>query len=149
MKAISPVIATLILIAIAVIAGVFVLRQFILLSTTSAQQNMLQVQDLTFFRTISPDGSRINVTLQFSVKNVGQRRITLLNVTVPDANFTKETNVDLNPGQVYTYSYLVVNNTIYRDLWATGTEHLVYFYYHVYGDADTAIQVVSQKGVVQ
>ncbi len=146
-KAISPVIATLILIAIAVIAGVFVLRQFILLSNTSSQQNMLQVQDVTFFRTISPDGTKMNVTLQYSVKNVGQRQITLKAVRVPDANKEFGVEVTLNPGQVYSGSILVLNNTAYTQAWDTGTEHEVTFVYQVLGQPYN--QTITQKGVVQ
>jgi len=43
MKAVSPVIATLILIAIAVIAGIFVLRQFLFMATTSGTQHTVYV----------------------------------------------------------------------------------------------------------
>ncbi len=147
MKAISPVIATLILIAIAVIAGVFVLRQFILLSSTSSQQNMLQVQDVTFFRTISPDGAKMNVTLQFSVKNVGQRQITLVSVRIPDANEDQAVHVTLNPGQVYSDTLVVLNNAAYSQFWDTGTEHQVTFVYQVLGQPVN--QTITQKGVVQ
>ena len=148
MKAISPVIATLILIAIAVIAGVFVLRQFILLSTTSSQQNMLQVQDLTFFRTVSPDGTKMNVTLQFSVKNVGQRQIYLWAFTVSGVSGEFPIKVRLNPGQVYTGSQLVVGpNASYDPAWDTGTEHVVTFIYQVQGQPDN--QTIAQKGTVQ
>ncbi len=147
-KAISPVIATLILIAIAVIAGVFVLRQFILLSTTSGQQNMLQIQDVTFFRTVTPDSTKMNVTLQFSVKNIGTRQITLVSVKVPDANFEHGfTNLRLNPGQTYTDSVAVLTNADYSQVWDSGTEHVVIFVYKVQGQPNN--QTVSQKGTVQ
>ena len=152
MKAISPVIATLILIAIAVIAGVFVLRQFIRLSTTSGQQNMLQVQDLTFFRTVSPDGSKMNVTLQFSVKNVGQRQIVLWAVKINELNKeiavgTPGQGVRLNPGQVYSDSVPVLTNEAYTQNWDSGTEHVVTFIYQVQGQPDN--QTIAQKGTVQ
>ncbi len=146
-KAISPVIATLILIAIAVIAGVFVLRQFILLSTTSGQQNMLQVQDVTFFRTVSPDGTKMTITLQYNVKNVGTRQITLLAVRVPDANKEFGINVKLNPGQTYTNTVTVLDNVDYSPAWDSGTEHVVIFVYKVQGQPDN--QTISQKGTVQ
>ncbi len=147
-KAISPVIATLILIAIAVIAGVFVLRQFILLSSTSSQQNMLQIQDVTFYRTISPDGKTMNVTLQFSVKNIGQRQITLVSVRIPDIpGYDYPIQVTLNPGQVYSDTIPVLSKAAYTQTWDTGTEHDVIFVYQVLGQPYN--QTVSQKGVVQ
>ena len=152
MKAISPVIATLILIAIAVIAGVFVLRQFILLSTTSGQQNMLQIQDLVLYRTIKYYQAPINknlmtVTLQISVKNVGQRVVTLKNVTVDNIYVRGFEEVSLNPGQVYTATYDVLDNVDYSPDWDTGTEHIVTVYYQVLGQPD--IQKVSAKASVQ
>ncbi len=147
MKAIDPVIATLILIAIAVIAGVFVLRQFILLSSTAGQQNMLQVQDVTFYRTISPDGKTMNVTLQYSVKNIGQRQIILVKISIPDANKTSTINVNLNPGQVYSGTIQVLVNQNYTQAWDAGTEHIVTFYYKILGQP--ALQSQLQTGFVQ
>ncbi len=150
-KAISPVIATLILIAIAVIAGVFVLRQFLLLSGTSVQQNMLQIQDAVLYRTIKyyPQlgENRLSVTLQISIKNVGQRVVTITNITVdnlPTKNFQA---VSLNPGQVFSGSYSILKDVKYNPKWDTGTEHTVTVYYKVLGQPTT--QSIQTKATVQ
>ncbi len=157
-KAISPVIATLILIAIAVIAGVFVLRQFILLSTTSGQQNMIQIQDAVLYRTLKdftlPNGTAITqmeVTLQINIKNIGQRVVTLTNITVDDYPVEGFTQVSLNPGQTYSGTYAVViegsTKFPYKPEWDSGTEHVVKVYYQVLGQP--SIQVESTKATVQ
>ncbi|MEM4431977.1 MAG: hypothetical protein QXO78_04480, partial [Desulfurococcaceae archaeon] len=70
MKAIDPVIATLILIAIAVIAGVFVLRQFITLGGTAGRGETIQVQDLAFIQRLDTQFN-VYVQLSFTIKNTG------------------------------------------------------------------------------
>ncbi len=157
-KAISPVIATLILIAIAVIAGVFVLRQFILLSTTSGQQNAIEIQDAVLYRTLKdislPNGTtftQMTVTLQISVKNIGQRVVTLTNITVDDNAVKGFTQVSLNPGQVYsgTFDVLVGGEYrfVYNPAWDSGTEHIVKVFYQVLGQPN--IQSETTKATVQ
>ncbi len=147
MKAISPVIATLILIAIAVIAGVFVLRQFLMVAGNIGTQQYLQIQDITFFKKLSADGTKMTITLSFSVKNVGDKQITIKSVSVPDANFTQELNVKLNPGDVHTDSYVVAQDMDYTINWETGTEHTVIITYRVAGTPSD--QQVSEKGTVR
>ncbi len=150
-KAISPVIATLILIAIAVIAGVFVLRQFILLSGTSVEQNVLEIQDAVLYRTIKyyPQlgENRLSVTLQISIKNVGQRVVTIKNITVDGLSTKNFQPVSLNPGQVFSGTYTVFKNAKYNPKWDTGTEHTVEVYYQVLGQP--AVQKVATKAAVQ
>ncbi|MEM4690963.1 MAG: hypothetical protein QXT88_01240, partial [Desulfurococcaceae archaeon] len=76
MKAIDPVIATLILIAIAVIAGVFVLRQFITLGGTTGRSETIQVQDLAFIQRLDTQFN-VYVQLSFTIKNTGGKPITV------------------------------------------------------------------------
>lgn len=160
MKAISPVIATLILIAIAVIAGVFVLRQFLFLATTTGGQQVLQIQDAVLYLAVKPQQINatyivnwISIELQLSVKNTGDRIVTLTNVTVDDLPVQGFTRVNINPGQVYSASYTVVLNPatgetriLYTPEWEKGTTHTVKVEYQVLGS--TNIQSVSTTATV-
>jgi flagellin-like protein len=160
MKAVSPVIATLILIAIAVIAGVFVLRQFLFLANTSASQQMLQVQDAVLYLATKPQKINatyivnwISIELEVSVKNVGDRIVTITNITVDDLPVQGFTSVNINPGQVYTGSYTVILNPttgetriLYTPEWEKGTTHTVKIQYQVLGT--TNIQSVVATATV-
>ncbi|OYT40554.1 MAG: hypothetical protein B6U89_01740 [Desulfurococcales archaeon ex4484_58] len=148
MKAVDPVIATLILIAIAVIAGVFVLRQFLTMANISSGQRFLQVQDLVFVRTLSVDGTKMNISMTYSVKNTGDRQITLKEIRVPDANFTMtDLDILLRPGETYQGSLQIMTNADYDVTWEKGTEHTAIFVYQVAGTPN--VESVSQKGTVQ
>ena len=160
MKAISPVIATLILIAIAVIAGVFVLRQFLFLSSISATQQFLQIQDAVLYLALKPQ--QINATytvnwmsieLQISLKNTGDKIITVTNITVDDLPVQGFTRVNINPGQVYTGSYTVILNPatgetkiLYTPEWERGTTHVVKVQYQILGSPN--IQTTSTSATV-
>ncbi len=153
MKAISPVIATLILIAIAVIAGIFVLRQFLLFAGTSGTQNMLTIQDAILIVRHDPDNyANKTVTLQISVKNTGDKVAVITKITVdgiPVFNATGGTEpIRLNPGQVYSGSFTVLQWRLDESgQWEAGTEHLVTVTYQILGQAGE--QTVSQKVTVQ
>ncbi len=151
MKSISPVITTLILIAIAVIAGVFVLRQFIILSSSASHQNALQIQDAVLYRVVkyisSNNSYRTEVTLQISVKNIGQRVIKIKDIIVDSINITSFKEILLSPGQIYTGSYVVFNKQGYYPDWDIGTEHIITVYYQVLGQP--GVQKVSAKVPVQ
>jgi len=161
MRAVSPVIATLILIAIAVIAGVFVLRQFLLYSGAVGRQQLLMIQDATFYLAVKTQQINetysvnwISVEVQLSLKNIGDRIVTVTDIKVdgiyPVTGFTR---FNLNPGQVQTLSYPVVLNTatgetriLYTPEWERGTEHTVTVYYVVQGT--TITQSATAKGTV-
>jgi len=160
MRAVSPVIATLILIAIAVIAGVFVLRQFLLYTATGRQQ-LLMIQTVAFYRSIKTQAINetysvnwISVDLQLSLKNIGDRIITITDIKVdgkyPVSGFSR---FNLNPGQVQTVSYTVVLNPatgetriLFTPEWESGTEHTVTVYYVIQGT--TITQSATAKGTV-
>jgi len=157
MRAVSPVIATLILIAIAVIAGVFVLRQFLLYTATGRQQ-ILFIQDATFYLAVKTDPTTgidwISVELQLNLKNIGDRIITITNITVDGKyrvlNFER---INLNPGTSQLVSYTVVLNPVtgdtqieYTPEWERGTQHTVTVYYIVQGT--TIEQSAVAKGSV-
>ncbi len=153
MKAISPVIATLILIAIAVIAGIFVLRQFLLFAGTSSTQNMLTIQDAILYKVskVVAGGNIYQVYLQISVKNTGDKVAEIHYIKVDDIvvyNYTTEGAIRLNPGQVQSLTKYVTtaNETAVAD-WEAGTEHIVAVTYAVLGQAGE--QTVSQKITVQ
>lgn len=164
MKAISPVVATLILIAIAVIAGVFVLRQFLFISGTTTAQQFIQIVDLALIRSLKPyqlnetySTNWVSVELTITVKNTGDRVITLTGIKVDGkydiAGFTR---VNINPGQTFTGSYSVIvdpetgaTRILYEKAgayWETGTEHTVTISYQVVGTVH--IQTISQKVMI-
>ncbi|MEM1662465.1 MAG: hypothetical protein QXT47_05425 [Desulfurococcaceae archaeon] len=147
MKAIDPVIATLILIAIAVIAGVFVLRQFITLGGTAGRGETIQVQDLAFIQRLDSQFN-VYVQLSFTIKNTGGKPITVTVVEIPDLkplvtiypdkvipNITL--NVYLEPGQTYQFAHDVIRgipHTPYGEYWEKGTEHAIVVKFLVAGN---------------
>ena len=153
MKAISPVVATLILIAIAVIAGVFVLRQFLSMAGGATSQQYLQIVDLYITRRETAPG-KFSIDITIGVKNSGDKRITVDSIIVPDAqwNVTK-LNINLNPGETWQGSFnvlvdqpYIVDNIDWHNLWRKGTEHVVIVRYYVVGDPQ--YREISQKGMV-
>jgi len=148
MKAVSPVIATLILVAIAVIAGVFVLRQFLAVATQVSGQQALKIQDAVFYRRLSPDGRYMTVTLQITLKNEADRQITIHAISVPDANknITIDPPVTLNSGDTWTNTYTIIENQPYDIAWEKGQSHVVIVYFTVAGNPAT--QQVSIKATV-
>lgn len=109
--------------------------------------NVIQIMDAVFFRTISPGGELMNVTLQYSVKNLGDQRIILVAIRIPEIDFEAPVNVILNPEQVFSDSILVLRNQAYTPAWDAGTEHVIVFVYRVWGETEN--RTVSQKTVVQ
>ena len=147
MKAVSPVIATLILIAIAVIAGVFVLRQFLAVAGQVGGQQSLKIMDAVFYRKLTPDGKNMTITLQITIKNEADRQITIDTIAVPDANFKAEKlNVVLNSGDTWTTTYTIINNESYNLAWEKGQQHAVVVYYYVAGNPN--LQSTSVKATV-
>ncbi len=143
MKAISPVIATLILIAIAVIAGVFVLRQFLTFAGTAGQQDVLAIQDATLIAKHNP-GNTMNVTLLINLKNQGDKIVKVKKITVDTKDVfvaAAGEEITIRPGTTYSKTYLVYNGTYTAD-WEVGTEHIVKVTYDVVGgNADQAITI--------
>jgi len=159
MKAVSPVIATLILIAIAVIAGIFVLRQFLFMATTTGTQQYLQIVDAVLYLTTKTMNINatysvdwISVTLQITVKNTGDKVITVKDIKVdpqlyPVSGFAP---VNINPGNTYSGSFPVILNKetgetriLYNPAWEKGTQHTVFVTYRVLGSKTD--QTVSQN----
>ncbi len=152
MKAISPVIATLILIAIAVIAGIFVLRQFLLFAGTSGTQNILSIQDaILIVKHNATNYANKTVTLQISVKNQGDKVASITYIKVDGIVVFNATAagspIRLNPGQVHSGSYKVFAGIDTAGQWEAGTEHIVTVTYQILGQAGE--QTISQKITVQ
>jgi len=136
MKAVDPVIATLVLIAIAVIAGVFILRQFLTMTNVGSQQ-FIQVQDAVFYMQRSTDGTKMSITLLLSVKNQADRSVYITMVKVPDLAWnTTLTDVSLRPGDTWTQSFVVAQNVAYSPYWESGNAHTVVIYFKVYGQTE-------------
>jgi len=159
MKAVSPVIATLILIAIAVIAGVFVLRQFLLFATTTATQQVIQIQDVVLYLATKPQpinetytATWMSVNLQITLKNTGDRIVTVKNITVDGLPLQGFTAVNINPGGQWSGSFPVIlkppaeTRILHDPAWERGTEHTVVVEYTVLGLAQT--QRVAQTATV-
>ncbi len=151
MKALSPVIATLILIAIAVIAGVFVLRQFLIFTTTTATQQYIEIQDAVL-QVVHVNDTYADVYLQIKIKNVGDQLVTIDKVEVDGytpTEVSKIQGVELRPGETFATSMKVryINPTLDPDkAWETGTEHLVTVYYNT---TTTTGQQVSLKVIAR
>ncbi len=150
MKALSPVIATLILIAIAVIAGVFVLRQFLIFTTTTATQEYIEIQDATLMALHKP--GYLTVYLQIKIKNIGDTVVNVSKAYVDNESFALTLNRLLNPGQTYSASGPIwsfdLTDPDEREAskrWESGTEHLVVVKYSVLGTEET----VSQKVITR
>ncbi len=101
--------------------------------TTTPPSGVLKIVKAVFYRTLSPDGNRMNVTLSFTVKNTATQRIILLAVKVPDANRTIPfpSGIILNPGEVLTETVAVYNNAAFRQGWGPGEMHEVLFVYRI------------------
>ncbi len=102
-------------------------------TTTILPTGVLKIVEAAFYRTLSPDGNRMNVTLSFTVKNTATQRIILLAVKVPDANKTISfpSGIILNPGEVLTETIAVYNNAAFRQGWGPGEIHEVLFVYRI------------------
>ncbi len=109
--------------------------------------NMLQIQDVVFFRTVSPDGQYINLTLQYAVKNIGPNNIELLAIGFPELDRELLVGVILHPGQIFADNVFVLKNYKYTPGWEPGTEHLVVFVYRPLGETEN--RTVAIKAVVQ
>jgi len=153
LKAVDPVIAVLILIAIAVIAGVFVLRQFLTFAGQAGQQ-FLQIEHVAFTKQTDPFGTKMTITLDVKVRNIGDRQVEILDVEVRDANWKASEKVTdwgkqrilLNPGDSWSFSAQVLTDEPYTATWETGTSHPVTIYYKVAGNQN--LQSVSATGTV-
>jgi len=150
LKAVDPVIAVLILIAIAVIAGVFVLRQFLTLAGQTGQQ-LIQIEDATFFKTTDPYGEKMTITLQIKVRNIGDRQVAIEDIEVRDAGWKASENVTgwnkvfLGPGDSFSFSAVIYNGN-YTSVWETGTRHVVTVHFMVSGNPNK--QSVTATGSV-
>jgi len=69
----------------------------------------------------------IAIELEFTVKNVGDKQITLIKIEVPDANYTRELNITLNPGEIYSGSLRVLEDIPFIPAWERGTQYTVKF----------------------
>jgi len=138
MKAISPVIATLILIAIAVIAGIFVLRQFLFFAGTAGQQDVLAIEDATL--SVLHKANYMQVYLQITLKNQGDKVVNVTSITVDGKSIAGFTYVVVNPGSTYSFSGVVmvtgtgtITDPSLKEQWEAGTEHTIIVTYDVIG----------------
>ncbi len=90
----------------------------------------------------------MSIELQISIKNVGDKIITIKNITVDGYDVRGFTPINLRPNMTYNGAYVVdlplESNitiipppnavTIYDPNWERGTEHEVVVYYSLYGE---------------
>jgi hypothetical protein len=114
--------------------------------TSSILENELEIEELAFYRTFNAEGTKINVTLQFSVKNIGVKELIITEINIPDAGYTVNVSIHLNPGDTYYGTLQVIKNGQPTGMWNVGTKHLVSFTYIVKGSSHS--QTVSGEGEV-
>jgi len=103
-KAISPIIAVLILIGIAVAGGILV---WTVMTSYSKPKTVVQLDVVSTDVTIPPDGSEASITLV--LKNSGTVRITIQNVAVEYAGASKkvDVNMDIMSGGQISWSFTI------------------------------------------
>ncbi len=106
----------------------------------------LKIVEITFRKTTRPMGNElyVNVSLIFTVKNIGEKPLTIQEIAVPDANYTYTLSKTLNPGETYSDTYDVIVNHTYIPSWEDGTEHQVVFKYSI----DETIKTTSVNATV-
>ena len=104
LEGVSPLIATLILIAITVVGGILVYHVFFSSASSISSNGNVQIESANIY-----SGPGI---MTLTVKNTGTIAISNMNVTVYQSGssvaYLKETNIlpaTLTPGQTYSYKY--------------------------------------------
>jgi len=104
-------------------------------NTTSINPGKILVfQDAVFYGELSPDGTRMTISLYLMLKNEGDRKVYITRIEVPDLNWiTTITDVVLNPGDTWSNSFIVAKDMPYTIEWETGTKHTILVYFKVEG----------------
>ncbi|HDH45179.1 MAG TPA: hypothetical protein ENG66_07355 [Thermococcus sp.] len=101
LKAISPLIATIILIAIAVAGGLLVYALFTSTTGVAATKGQVQIESMDLVKSTGED-----VIFTITIKNVGSKPVTELKITLngEDTAVIPLSSDPLQPGQSYSYS---------------------------------------------
>ena len=105
-RAISPLIATIILIAITIVGGLLIYNLFFATSSTASSTSAISVQNIDL---VVPGGSG-NPQFSITIKNTGNKPITGYNITIIGENGTKSISKSslpspIQPGQTFSEQY--------------------------------------------
>jgi flagellin-like protein len=110
-RAISPLIATIILIAITIVGGLLIYNLFFATSSTASSTSAISVQNIDL---VVPGGSG-NAQFSITVKNTGNKPIKNYTITIIGENGQNSTSRNLStqiqPGQTFSVQYTPVNAT--------------------------------------
>ena len=116
-------------------------------TTTRTFENMLLIHHAVFYTSTDPYRNRMNVTLSYRVRNIGDQDLVVTAIAVPDADFEKKVIIIIKPGECYEENITILTNIPYSDEWMKGTDHVVTFIYHVVGEDYT--RTISIKAIVK
>mgnify|MGYP000598431777 CR=1 FL=1 len=102
-KALSPIIATLLLVSIS-IAGVLIVYRF-MNTVATASSTVLSLQTIDKQLKILSNGSA--TAFYISTKNIGNTELKVTGVSVGNFNDTFESPEELKPGDTFTYSKVI------------------------------------------
>ena len=98
LKAISPLIATIILIAIAVAGGLLVYALFTSTTGVAATKGQVQIETMDL---VKPTEG--NVIFTITIKNVGSKPVTGLTILLPNGTSVEPDFETIQPGQSFAY----------------------------------------------
>ena len=107
-KAISPIIATLLLVSIS-IAGVLIVYRFMSTVMTSSS-NIVGLQVIDKQLKVFSDGS---AAFYISAKNIGSTELTVKEITVGSYTEQLASPVKVRPGDTFTYNTLIITCLLY------------------------------------
>jgi len=99
LKAISPLIATIILVAIAVAGGLLVYALFTSTTGVAATKGQVQIETMDLVKPTEGD-----VIFTITIKNVGSKPVTGLNILLPNGTSVEPEFETIQPGQSFAYS---------------------------------------------
>ncbi len=88
-------------------------------------QGHLYIRDAAFIKQLNPSATRMTIILSLTIEDIGGSKIIIEKIEVPDANFSKNLNIVLEPGDTYKGEWVVLENIPYTVLWETGQTHEV------------------------
>ncbi len=110
-----------------------ILKEYGYVETITTKPPCLAVQNAAFFKATSPEGEVMNITLVITIRNIGEKAVSVLEISVPDANWSTHVGQLLNPGEAWTGSFTVLENAPSTGEWASGSVHTVVITYIVSG----------------
>lgn len=107
MKAVSPLVATAILLVVAVAGGVMIYNY--MMSTLSSPQNYASLSVLSAKMLV--DNNRNRTILNIKVSNIGTSTATIKSILITPDNITSELGVEVDPGTTKSIN-VVINQSL-------------------------------------